>query len=112
MSDTRRNISPLQRLVDAHEGLSLPVKVVPTTRVVRPVTPVTPEIVEAVVIDPVEPSTDAPSFSNFVVNISLSIDSKSMNSAMDKSAKIAKGIAASAAAMLGTAFILGGNQRR
>jgi len=104
--------SPLKKLVSAHEE-SLPVKVVPKQRVITPI------VEDGVVgITPVEGNQDASQKnsmaimnSSLTLNFNFNLDSKAMDKAVEQSARVAKGLAAGAMAMLGTAFIFGGDKK-
>lgn len=109
-NDMSKKKSPLKKLVDAHEELNLPVKVTPTKRVVTQVD----EVESVIQLDqPAGPEGSlaindsglAINNSSLTVNINLSLDQQAVDKAVERSAKIAKSIAAGAAAMIGTAFI-------
>lgn len=95
--------SPLKKLVSVHEE-TLPVKVVPKLRVVTPV-------VEPLVGD-IESPLQNPGIthSSLTFNFNFNLDAKTVDKAMEHSARVAKGLAASAMAMLGTAFIFSGKK--
>jgi len=95
--------SPLKKLVSVHEE-NLPVRVVPKQRIIIPIVEdadLTPQITENV--DPYSGMSIVNS--SLTLNFNFNLDEKAVDRAVERSAKVAKGLAASAMAMLGTAFI-------
>lgn len=101
MSD--KKISPLEILVAAHNEVP-PVKVIPKNRF---------EEFEAIpIIEDLPLSTDENqpvviSNSSFTFNLHMNVDNEMFEKALQKSAEVAKNIAAMGAAFLGTAMIFG-----
>lgn len=104
--------SPLEKLVEIQQNKLLPTKIVPKdrnkkARVITPIVEDTPTpILESLMSDGIHVSN-----SSLVVSVNLNIDSDAMDKAIEKSAQIAKGVAAAGAAFLGTAFLLGGQNK-
>lgn len=106
--------SPLEKLVEIQQAHQSAMKLSPKDRleapepVVRIITP----LVEDTSNELQEAShkvsdTMMISNSSLVFNLNLNIDSEVVDKAFEKSAKVAKSIAAAGAAMLGTALIFG-----
>ena len=108
------NKSPLEKLVEIQQGKCLPTKIIPKDRHHKTARVITPIIEESLPVDlessefdPTQSGGLSINNSSLVVSVNLNIDSDAMDKAIEKSAKIAKGVAAAGAAMLGTAFFLG-----
>lgn len=95
--------SPLKKLVSMHEE-TLPVRVVPKVRVVTPI------VEPGDSVDIVPSKNMAITHSSLTLNFNFNLDAKTVDRAMEHSARVAKGLAASAMAMLGTAFIFSGKK--
>lgn len=116
MSRLSKKKSPLEKLVEIQQNKNLPVKVTPKDRLSESNTRViTPTLVDEDPISQIPVGTTNPfdakslaiSNSSLVVNFNLNVDAEAMDKAIEKSAEMAKKIAAGAAAMLGTALIVG-----
>lgn len=119
MSRISKKKSPLEKLVEIQQNQTLPVKVIPKNRLDEPITRVvTPIIEDEKLILPIITPADVLQGKNFVVsnsslvvNLNLNVDSKAIDKAFEKSAEVAKKIAAAGAAMLGTALIFSANNK-
>lgn len=119
MSRISKKKSPLEKLVEIQQNQTLPVKVIPKNRLDEPITRVvTPIIEDEKLILPIITPADVLQGKNFVVsnsslvvNLNLNVDSKAVDKAFEKSAEMAKKIAAAGAAMLGTALIFSANNK-
>lgn len=118
MSRANKKKSPLEKLVEIQQNQTLPVKVVPKNRLDEPSTRVVTPIVEdeetlpvITPIDILQGKNFVVSNSSLVVNLNFNVDSKAVDKAFEKSAEVAKKIAAAGAAMLGTALIFGANNK-
>jgi len=103
-----KKISPLEILVAAHNEIP-PVKVIPKNRFQDDIQ-ILP-IIESLPLDTGENSPIVITNSNLTLNFHMNIDSDVMERAMQKSAEVAKNIAAVGAAFLGTAMLLGQPKR-
>jgi len=115
--------SPLEKLVEIQQNQTLPVKVTPKNRLAEPstrvVTPIIEDEDETTLPIPILSPDDILQGKNFmvsnsslVVNLSLNVGAEAVDKAFEKSAEMAKKLAAGAAAMLGTALILGNGQSK
>ena len=107
--------SPLEKLVEIQQAHLNAIKISPKDRLVEKTIinakVVTPEIEDTIELDPLDEllTTGALiSDSSVVLNFNFNIDSEAMDKAIEKSAQVAKKLAAAGAAMLGTALIFGG----
>jgi len=120
MKRMEKKKSPLERLVEIQKSQTLPIKMTPKNRLdtsnLRVVTPIVEDNKEAspCSYDPVQLLDDtknlAISNSSLVVNLNLNMDSKAVDKAFERSAEVAKRIAAAGAAMLGTALVFKPNE--
>jgi hypothetical protein len=107
------NKSPLEKLVEIQQSKCLPTKIIPKDRHNKTARVITPIVEESLPVDLESSGFESAggglsiNNSSLVVSVNLNIDSDVMDKAIEKSAKIAKGVAAAGAAMLGTAFFLG-----
>jgi hypothetical protein len=121
MADYKK--SPLEKLVDFHrENCTLPVKVSPKNRLeerqnVKIITPIVEDA--ELPFDPAEipfdlrdPNNLVISNSSLTINFNLSVDSEAMDKAFEKSVEIAKKVAAAGAAVIGTAILFGGSNKK
>lgn len=99
--------SPLEKLVEIQQAHQHAMKISPKDRLEKSEIPV--RVVTPSVEDPVS-SNESTIITNssLVFNLNLSIDSETVDRAFEKSAQVAKSIAAAGAAMLGTALIFKG----
>jgi len=106
-----KKISPLEILVAAHNDTPS-VKVVPRNRL-QEETSVIP-IIESMPIDIGDMGEGQPivfANSNFTLNFHMNIDNTAVEKVMQKSAEVAKNIAAMGAAFLGTAILFGQSKK-
>lgn len=101
MSD--KKVSPLEILVAAHNEIP-PVKVIPKNRF-EEITPL--PIMESFPIDIEDSQPVVIANNSFTFNLNMNIDNETVDRALQKSAEVAKNIAAMGAAFLGTAMIFG-----
>lgn len=106
--------SPLEKLVEIQQAHLNAIKVSPKNRLQEKdsIKIVTPEIEDdlAFLDEPTESLLI--SNSSLVLNFNFQIDSEAMDKAIEKSAQMAKSIAAAGAAMLGTALIFGSKNKK
>lgn len=98
-----KKVSPLELLVAAHAADPLPpVKITPKNRFPSEIT---------LIEDFPESSAQPVSVTNnLTINVSMNFDKETLNQALQKSAEVAKNIAAVGAAFIGTAMMLGGKR--
>lgn len=106
MSDKKKTL--LELIVDAHNKNKTSLVKEKEPKVLTP-------IIEELDIDSNQPQLSNKldiSHSNLIVNFNLNIGSEAIDEALQKSMDMAKGIAAGAAAMIGTAIVMNNTKNR
>jgi len=112
--ESSKKQSPLEMLVAYQQAQTFPTKAVPKDRFEKKENAITPIVEDPVAIETIFDAAEKGlviSNSSFTLNLNLNVDPKIIDKALEKSKQVAKGIAAGAA-MIGTAIILGGTDRK